>query len=81
MTLKHMKRNFPIWQITLPLAGVLIFSIGAITTIYTINGRYLFHFEASPQKVKITTEVDKRDSNQEKTTTKPEKKEKSQDAI
>ena len=76
-----MKRNFPIWQITLPLAGVLIFAIGAITTIYMINGRYLFELEASPQKVKITTDVDKRDSNQEKITTKPKKKEKNQDAM
>ncbi|MEM6752629.1 MAG: hypothetical protein AAF630_06645 [Cyanobacteria bacterium P01_C01_bin.38] len=71
-----MKCNFPIWQITLPLAGVLMFSIGAITTIYMINGRYLFHLEASPQKVTITTDVDKRDSSQEKAITKPEKKEK-----
>ena len=73
-----MKRNFPIWQITLPLAGVLIFAIGAITTIYMINGRYLFELEASPQKVKITTDVDKRDNNPEKITTKPKKKEKNQ---
>jgi hypothetical protein len=76
-----MKRNFPIWQITLPLAGVLIFAIGAITTIYMINGRYLFELEASPQKVKITTDVDKRDNNPEKITTKPKKKEKNQDAM
>jgi len=76
-----MKRNFPIWQITLPLAGVLIFAIGAITTIYMINGRYLFELEASPQKVKITTDVDKRDNNPEKITTKSKKKEKNQDAM
>ena len=76
-----MKRNFPIWQITLPLAGVLIFAIGAITTIYMIYGRYLFELEASPQKVKITTDVDKRDNNPEKITTKPKKKEKNQDAM
>ena len=59
----------------------MIFAIGAITTIYMINGRYLFELEASPQKVKITTDVDKRDSNQEKITTKPKKKEKNQDAM
>ena len=76
-----MKRNFPIWQITLPLAGVLIFAIGAITTIYMINGRYLFELEASPQKVKITTDVDKRDNHPAKITTKPKKKEKKQDAM
>jgi hypothetical protein len=60
---------------------VLIFAIGAITTIYMINGRYLFELEASPQKVKITTDVDKRDNNPEKITTKPKKKEKNQDAM
>lgn len=57
-----MKQQFSIWQITFPLCGVLIFSIGAITTIYMINGRYLFHLEVTPKGMKITTDVDKRNS-------------------
>lgn len=57
------KPQFPIWQITLPLCGVLIFAIGAITTVYMINGRYLFHLKASPGGLEITTDVDKRETN------------------
>ncbi len=57
-----MKWQFSIWQITFPLCGVLIFSIGAVTTIQMINGRYLFHLEVTPQGMKILTDVDKRDS-------------------
>lgn len=57
-----MKQQFSIWQITFPLCGVLIFSIGALTTIHMINGRYLFHLEVTPQGMKIITDVDKRDS-------------------
>ena len=57
-----MKQKFPVWQLTLPLCGVLIFSIGALTTIHMINGRYLFHLEVTPKGLKITTDVDKRNS-------------------
>ncbi len=57
-----MKQQFSIWQITFPLCGVLIFSIGALTTIHMIHGRYLFHFEITRQGMKILTDVDKRDS-------------------
>ncbi|NES07426.1 MAG: hypothetical protein F6K22_34315 [Okeania sp. SIO2F4] len=57
-----MKQQFSIWQITFPLCGVIIFSIGALTTIHMIHGRYLFHFEITPQGIKILTDVDKRDS-------------------
>ncbi|MDY7006775.1 MAG: hypothetical protein SWX82_23335 [Cyanobacteriota bacterium] len=57
-----MKLQLSIWQITFPLCGVLIFSIGALTTIQMINGRYLFHLEVTPQGMKIITDVDKRDS-------------------
>ena len=57
-----MKRQLSIWQITFPLCGVLIFSIGALTTIQMINGRYLFHLKLTPQGMKIITDVDKRDS-------------------
>lgn len=58
-----MKRQFPIWQITFPLCGVLIFAIGTFTTIYMMNGRYLFHLEVTSQGMKITTDVDKREGN------------------
>ncbi len=58
-----MKKQFPIWQLSFPLCGVLIFSIGAVTTIYMINGRYLFNMEVTPQTLKITTDVDKREIN------------------
>ncbi|BCL35086.1 hypothetical protein [Nostoc sp. MS1] len=57
-----MKRNFSIWQITLPLCGVLIFALGYLTTIYMINGRYFFHLEVSLKGVNVTTDVDKRES-------------------
>ncbi|NEQ41369.1 MAG: hypothetical protein F6K40_36325 [Okeania sp. SIO3I5] len=57
-----MKWQLSIWQITFPLCGVLIFSIGAFTTIQMINGRYLFHLEVTHQGMKIITDVDKRDS-------------------
>jgi hypothetical protein len=57
-----MKRNFPIWQITLPLCGVMIFTLGYLTTIHMINGRYIFHLEASPKGINVTTDVDKRES-------------------
>ena len=68
-----MKRNFPIWQITLPLSGILIFAIGSITAVNMINGRYLFHIEASPKKLLITTDMDKRGSDPAENTTKQEK--------
>ncbi|NEQ08311.1 MAG: hypothetical protein F6K63_20970 [Moorea sp. SIO1G6] len=58
---KLIRYNFPVWQITLPLCGVLIFAIGAITTIYMINGRYLFHLKATPKGLEIMTDVDKRE--------------------
>lgn len=57
-----MKRNFSLWQITLPLCGVLIFGIGALTTIHMVNGRYLFDLEVNPQQLKIKTDMDKRES-------------------
>jgi hypothetical protein len=56
-----MKPKFPLWQITLPLCIVLIFSIGALTTIYMVNGRYLFDLELTPQGLRIKTDMDKRD--------------------
>ena len=57
-----MKHNFPMWHITLPLAGVLIFAIGTIGAMYVTDGRYLFQFEASPEKIRIRNDVDKRNN-------------------
>lgn len=56
-----LKNRFPIWQISFPLAIVLIFALGAVTAIFLVNGRYLFDLEATPQRVKIITDVDKRE--------------------
>lgn len=75
-----MKRNFPIWQITLPLSVVLIFAIGAFTTIYMTNGGYIFLFEATPKKVRIRTDIDKRNTQLVEKTTKHQKAEISQNA-
>jgi len=57
-----MKRQLSIWKITFPVCGFLIFLIAALTAVHMINGRYLFHFEVTPQRMKIITDVDKRDS-------------------
>ena len=70
-----MKKQFPIWQLSFPLCGVLIFTIGAFTTIYIINGRYLFNMEVTPQTIKITTDVDKREINLDKEHKKQEQEE------
>ena len=56
-----MKNKIPLWQITFPLSGVLIFGIGAVINIYMINGRYQFRLEATSQGIKIITDVDKRE--------------------
>ncbi|MGB7440920.1 MAG: hypothetical protein WA919_07620 [Coleofasciculaceae cyanobacterium] len=57
-----MKYQFPLWQITLPLCGVLIFAIGAFTAFHMVNGRYLFYIELTPQGLRIKTDVDKREN-------------------
>ena len=54
-----MNPKFPIWQVTLPLAVVAIFTMGAVTTIYMSNGGYIFQFGATPKRVKIKTRIDK----------------------
>jgi hypothetical protein len=59
-----MKRYFPLWQITLPLCGVLMFAIGSFTTIYMVNGRYIFDLDFSPKQLKVRTDIDKREGNQ-----------------
>jgi hypothetical protein len=58
----HMKRNFPIWQITFPLCLVVIFGLGVVTTVYMVSGRYLFDLEVTPKRIRMQTDVDKRDS-------------------
>lgn len=54
-------RQFPIWQITFPLCVVLIFGIGAFTAFSLVEGRYLFDLDVSPERIKIKTDVDKRE--------------------
>ncbi|NEP02034.1 MAG: hypothetical protein F6K58_25930 [Symploca sp. SIO2E9] len=58
-----MKSQFPIWQITLPLCVVVIFGIGAFTAFYMVEGRYLFDLDISRERIKLTTDVDKRETN------------------
>ena len=67
-----LKRCFPVWQITLPLCVVIIFSIGALTTIYMVEGRYLFNLDISGERIKIITDVDKRESHPTQDINKPE---------
>ncbi len=64
------KRYFPIWQITLPLCVVMIFGIGALTAFYMVEGRYLFDLDISRERIKMRTDVDKRESNPAQDTTK-----------
>lgn len=71
---KIIKHNFSIWGITLPLAGVLIFAIGMIGAMYITDGRYLFILEASPEKIRIRNDVDKRNNDPAQTIGKQEKK-------
>jgi hypothetical protein len=40
---------------------MLMCAIGAITTIYTINGQYLFHLKASAKGLELTLVVDKKE--------------------
>ncbi len=55
------KPLIPIWIVSLPLSGMLMCAIGAITTIYTINGQYLFHLKASAKGLELTLVVDKKE--------------------
>ena len=73
---KIMKHNLQLWQITLPFAGVLIFAIGMIGAMYITDGRYLFQFEASPEKIRIRNDVDKRNNDPAQTIDKEENKKK-----
>ncbi len=54
-------RQFPIWQITFPLCLVLIFGIAAFTAFSMVEGRYLFDLDISPERIKLRTDVDKRE--------------------
>jgi hypothetical protein len=71
------KRRFPVWQITLPLCVVMIFGIGALTAFYMVEGRYLFDLDISRERIKMRTDVDKRESNPAQDTTKQGETEKS----
>jgi hypothetical protein len=61
-----MKTKFPIWQITFPICVIFMFTVGTITAIYMVNGRYIFNIEVTPQGIKVITDVDKRDGKPEK---------------
>lgn len=61
MTPKPNPPRFPLWQITFPLAIVLIFGLGSLTAVFLVQGRYLFDLEAGPKHLKIRTDVDKRE--------------------
>jgi len=76
-TLISIKRRFPIWQITLPLCAVMIFGMGALTAFYMVNGRYLFDLDISRERIKMRTDVDKRESNPVQDNTKQAETEKS----
>ncbi len=56
-------KRFPIWQITFPLCAISIFGIGAFAAFHMVEGRYLFDVDISPNRIKIRTDVDKRESN------------------
>jgi len=71
------KRRLPVWQITLPLCVVMIFGIGALTAFYMVEGRYVFDLDISRERIKMRTDVDKRESNSDQDTTKQGETEKS----
>lgn len=53
-----------IWQITIPLCLVLVFGIGnwTWTASSMVEGRYLFYLDISRERIKVRTDVDKRDN-------------------
>lgn len=67
--------QFPIWQITIPLCIVLIFGIGALTAHSMVEGRYLFDVDISRERIKVTTDIDKRESSPADDKTKEEETE------
>lgn len=56
-----MKRNLGLWQITLPLCGLLIIGMGCLTSIYMVNGRYRVDIAVNTKGFRIKTDVDKRE--------------------
>ena len=48
----------------------MIFGIGALTAFYMVEGRYLFDLDISRERIKMRTDVDKRESNPAQDTTK-----------
>jgi hypothetical protein len=60
------RQSFPIWQVTVPLGGVLIFAISSLTAYFMVEGRFIFDLYVSPKQIKIKADVDKRDSGSSK---------------
>jgi len=49
-----------IWQITLPFCSVLMFSIGAYTTVYMVDGQYKVDISLNTQGFNFKTYIDKK---------------------
>ena len=49
-----------IWQITLPVCSVLMFSIGAYTTVYMVDGQYKVDISLNTQGFNFKTYIDKK---------------------
>jgi len=56
-----MKRSLEIWQFTLPLCAVLMFTTGAYTTIHMVDGRYRVEVPINMKGLRIKTDVDKKE--------------------
>jgi hypothetical protein len=73
-----MKSNFPVWQVTLPLAGVVMFATAALTAIYMSNGGLVFQLDATPGNIKVNTEIQKNNKEQLKNVPKTQEENNSQ---
>jgi hypothetical protein len=71
-----MKSNFSVWQVTLPLAGVVMFATAALTAIYMSNGGLVFQLDATPGNIKVNTEIQKNNNNKEQLNNVPTTQEK-----
>ncbi|MCC5638651.1 hypothetical protein LC593_23020 [Nostoc sp. CHAB 5844] len=61
-----MQRISGIWQVTLPLCAVLMFGMGAYTTVYMVNGQYRVEISANLHGLNIKTDIDKKEGCQVK---------------
>ena len=50
-----------LWHISFPLCVVLIAAIGSLTAHSMVKGRYLFDLSISKERIRIQTDVDKRE--------------------